>query len=235
MSIAFVDGIQLAIHPTVATLPAHQKGVMVWSDAHGGPVVSDGVKWQSPLSPSYSFPAVSGDFFDLMPFSAVPSSGLMTVNGLRLGAFIPHVDFDCNQLDVNVTGAVAGSNLKMLIYASDGVDDWLPGTLLFNSGDISSATSGVKTSAISPVQSFKTGKLYWIGAHISAAINMTSILAGDGQHHYLGAISGAVVTYLTGILGVITYASGPPNPGNTLLAAAQRASTSIPRVRMRIN
>lgn len=238
MATEFLDGVGFVVRATAAVLPSHAKGTIVWSDAHEGLVVSDGTIWQNLFKIGFPFKTYSGDFIDTVPISGyLPANGTQSANIIRLSPFIPRIDFSCDQVDIEVSTLAASSNCKILVYDSDGVGDYLAGTLLFNSGDISTATTGLKVVAVSPALEFKMGKLYWVGVHSSHGTGLLSFaatLASGHRQYQMGVISAGGTSYVNMLFASRTYASGPPNPGNAVFTTATKTNSICPRVRLRV-
>jgi hypothetical protein len=232
----FLRFVDHSVIPVSGAMPAHNKGRQVYSDFHEGLVVSDGSIWVNTTQDVFPFPVVSGDFMDQSPYGCAPGTVTLTANLCRLAPFIPRVDFTCDQVDIDVTTLVAGGLLKIAVYDSDGTNGWLPGTLLSGSADQSSAATGLKTSAVSPVINFKAGRLYWVGVHSNSATHAVRGLPSNGVQNYnLGALGGAgVTTYLNCVAATVTYASGLPSPGTSTFVASTRTNATTIRVRMRV-
>lgn len=97
-------------------------------------------------------------------------------NLIYLNPFILNKSLSFTQMRINVSGAVAGSNVRVVMYTDNG---GMPNAKIFESADISCATTGIKT--ISNIYTLNAGTVYWIGIHPSAsptftAINQASVL-----------------------------------------------------------
>lgn len=80
-------------------------------------------------------------------------------------------------IGVQVALAVAGSSLRLGIYADDG--NLYPSTLLVDAGSVSSATTGPKLVTVSVPMT--RGTLYWLCCHASAgSIQRRCAQQGDG-------------------------------------------------------
>lgn len=105
-------------------------------------------------------------------------------NNFKLMPFVPYFDFECDQLVANVSTLFAGSNFKFVIYemvnfrnGSQETGDITDAILIYESGNISGATTGLKTQAVS-IQ-FYAGVTYLIGIRTSAGtLAFTSIAVG---------------------------------------------------------
>lgn len=106
-------------------------------------------------------------------------------NNFKLMPFVPYFDFECDQLVANVSALFAGSNFKFVIYemvnfrsGSQETGDITDAVLVYESGNISGATTGLKTDAVS-IQFF-SGVTYLIGIRTSSGtLAFTSIPLGS--------------------------------------------------------
>lgn len=78
--------------------------------------------------------------------------------------FIPANNVTINQIVIEVTTAVAGSNSRITIYSDV---NGRPNTRTFQSASIDTSTTGYKT--ITTTQSFTAGTTYWIGFCVSTS------------------------------------------------------------------
>lgn len=69
---------------------------------------------------------------------------------------------------INVTGAGAGSSANLGIYAATSVDDPTPGALIYDAGNISTASTGLKTLLLGVAQRLAPGRLHWLAYLCSA-------------------------------------------------------------------
>ncbi len=79
---------------------------------------------------------------------------------MYVGLFVPRFTINFNRLGVNVTNAAAGSTCQAVIYSDD---NGTPGTLLYASGALSSATTGAPMATVSGT--LLAGVPYWCGVH----------------------------------------------------------------------
>jgi len=125
-------------------------------------------------------------------------------NRMYLMPYIPNVSFTCASLYINVSVLLAAANARILIYSDvNGV----PTTKLYESANLDSSTTGIKTATTS--FSFVAGTVYWIAVHISStatytAYNTTQLLSisGNGVNIYNSYLAtqpfGSAPTTLTG-------------------------------------
>lgn len=135
-----------------------------------------------------------------------------------------------------VTTLGSGSNVRMGIYADDGTGAY-PGALIFDSGSISSATTGAKEATITAgVQLFQPG-IYWIAWECSATAPQIRILPGVGNYLAFGGYDSTLSTTAPQIAWTVSHTLGAlPNPyttSGTAVTTASAASTPIPAVGLR--
>lgn len=124
---------------------------------------------------------------------------------LEMVPFIPSKDVTIDELAFEVTTLLAGSNCKVGLYSSN-TTTGLPDTLLEGSGDLSCATTGVKTYAITP-RTLTAGTLYWLAVHFSSTQTLRALAVG-GCMPIASQAAGTAVP--TSIRATATYASGLP-------------------------
>lgn len=99
----------------------------------------------------------------------------LAVNNLRCFPFIPMKSFTIVSYSIEVTTAVASSNMRVLFY-----DDLngLPNAKLHESANIDSSTIGVKT--VTQAYTFNAGTTYWLCHQSSAAVSIRTHTATGG-------------------------------------------------------
>jgi hypothetical protein len=114
-------------------------------------------------------PASGGFVHPLMLTYQATATTVMAVNILRCYPFFPMKTFSIVSYSVNVATAVASSNMRVLFY-----DDLngLPSAKLYESTNIDTSTTGVKT--VTQAYTFNAGTTYWLCWQTSAAIGLTS-------------------------------------------------------------
>lgn len=139
----------------------------------------------------------------------------------------------CDTIGFRVTTLVAASNAKIGLYGNaGGTDDPYPGSLLFDSGDLSTASAGDKTATVTAaIQALRPGALYWLVLHPSAAITVDSLAVG-GVSHLLG-FNQAGVALITAIKNSQAYAALPAT-FPAFSAGGSFATTAIPALRRRL-
>lgn len=135
-------------------------------------------------------------------------------------------------ISCQVTTLGSGSSVRMSIYADTG--NCYPGVLIFDSGAISSATTGVKDSTITAsLQVFNPG-LYWLTYENSTTVPLIICLPGSG---YIPLFPGTLGTAIPGYAYTVAHTFGAsPNPftaGATIRTAVSAVGSPIPAVGLR--
>lgn len=141
------------------------------------------------------------------------------VNGLRCFPFIPMKSFSIVSYSVNVTVAVAASNMRVLFY-----DDLngLPSAKLHESANIDTSTIGVKT--VTQAYTFNAGTTYWLCVQTSAAITMSSHSFNGG---YAWQQTGASANLANNVQ--YTYALGSA-PATLTTTGASYSTNNLPHL-----
>jgi len=133
-----------------------------------------------------------------------------------------------DRLGFNVTALVAASNAKVGLYDNvGGTDNPYPGSLLFDSGDIGTGATGVKTATLS--LPLAPGALYWIVLHNSAAISVQCLAVG-GVAPLLGTDNALGATSICGLQNAQAYAA---LPGTFPAGSANIVAAPIPALARR--
>jgi len=155
----------------------------------------------------------------MIVFQGVTTTTL-AVNNLRCFPFIPMKSFTIVSYSIEVTTAVASSNMRVLFYDSL---NGLPNAKLHESANIDSSTIGVKT--VTQAYTFNAGTTYWLCVQSSAAVGMRTHTATGGAFAWqqTGASSNMVnmVQY--------TYAIGSV-PATLTTTGASYATVAIPHL-----
>ena len=163
----------------------------------------------------------SGGFINalMIVFQGVTTTTL-AVNNLRCFPFIPMKSFTIVSYSIEVTTAVASSNMRVLFYDSL---NGLPNAKLHESANIDSSTIGVKT--VTQAYTFNAGTTYWLCVQSSAAVGMRTHTATGGAFAWqqTGASSNMVnmVQY--------TYAIGSA-PATLTTTGASYATVGVPHL-----
>jgi len=163
----------------------------------------------------------SGGFINalMMVYQGITATTL-AVNNLRCFPFIPMKSFTIVSYSIEVTTAVASSNMRVLFYDSL---NGLPNAKLHESAIIDSSTIGVKT--VTQAYTFNAGTTYWLCVQSSAAVGMRTHTATGGAFAWqqTGASSNMVnmVQY--------TYAIGSA-PATLTTTGASYATVGVPHL-----
>jgi len=163
----------------------------------------------------------SGGFINalMMVYQGITATTL-AVNNLRCFPFIPMKSFTIVSYSIEVTTAVASSNMRVLFYDSL---NGLPNAKLHESANIDSSTIGVKT--VTQAYTFNAGTTYWLCVQSSAAVGMRTHTATGGAFAWqqTGASSNMVnmVQY--------TYAIGSA-PATLTTTGASYATVGVPHL-----
>lgn len=164
-------------------------------------------------------PASGGYINPLMiTYQAVVAAGF-SVNILRCLPFFPMKTFTIVSYSVNVTTAVASSNMRVLFY-----DDLngAPSGKLYESANIDTSTTGVKT--VTQSFTFNAGTPYWICFHTSGAVSMSTHSFNGGFAWQQTAVSNNLVNNVQ-----YTYALGSA-PATLTTTGAVYATNNVPHI-----
>lgn len=120
-------------------------------------------------------PASGGFINPLMVTYQALATTIYSANLLRCFPFIPMKSFTIVSYSVNVTAAVAASNMRVLFYDSL---NGLPNAKLHESANIDTSTTGVKT--VTQAYTFNAGTTYWLCVQTSAVITLSSYSFNGG-------------------------------------------------------
>jgi hypothetical protein len=114
------------------------------------------------------FPSGSGTSAHVT--ASTPAQITTSPNLIYQYPFIPQNSITYSSIRFNVVTASAGVNARVLIYSNSG---GLPNTKIYESADISCATSGIKT--ITTSGTFTAGTITWIGIQVSGSPVLTAL------------------------------------------------------------
>jgi hypothetical protein len=114
------------------------------------------------------FPSGSGTSAHVT--ASTPSQITTSANLIYQYPFIPQNSITYSSIRFNVVTGAAGVNARVLIYSNSG---GLPNTKIYESADISCATTGLKT--ITVTGTFTAGTITWIGIQVSGAPTLTAL------------------------------------------------------------
>ena len=138
----------------------------------------------------------------ILPTITVTAS---TASRLIVYPYIPAQSITCSSLYIVITTLIAGSNTRILIYSSL---NGLPDTKLYESANLDSSTTGVKTAITT--QTFNAGTTYWIGVHTSANQSMSAISLAGTLNISLSGASASNAVYITPSFGSAPTTFGTP-------------------------
>lgn len=117
----------------------------------------------------------SGRYVSPMLNGNTLSTKALIADELDFIPFIPVRTIAVSELSAEVTSAVPSSNIKLGIYAADSNGN--PSAKLEGSGNLSSATTGAKTYAIS--RTLYAHIVYWLAIHSSDPVTMRAMAVTD--------------------------------------------------------
>jgi hypothetical protein len=164
-------------------------------------------------------PASGGYINPLMVTYQATAATTYAVNALRCFIFMPMKTFTIVSYSINVTTAVAASNMRVLFY-----DDLngTPNAKLHESANVDTSTLGVKT--VTQAYTFNAGTTYWLCVQTSAAIAMTS-------HSFNGGFSWQQTAAPNNMVNNVqyTYALGSA-PATLTTTGASYATNNLPHL-----
>lgn len=164
-------------------------------------------------------PASGGYINPLMVTYQATAATTYAVNALRCFIFMPMKTFTIVSYSINVTTAVAASNMRVLFY-----DDLngTPNAKLHESANVDTSTTGVKT--VTQAYTFNAGTTYWLCVQTSAAIAMTS-------HSFNGGLSWQQTAAPNNMVNNVqyTYALGSA-PATLTTTGAGYATNNLPHL-----
>jgi hypothetical protein len=181
-------------------------------------------RFASPLITTY----IPGQIYD-NSFHAPGTGALAGVaDRCDMGPFFTATPLTIDQIGVAVSTAVAGSNLKVVVYGS-GADGW-PDQLIHETGNLSGATAGYVSENVT--LSFAPATVYWFGVRSSATAAYRVLALTNSVN--LGLSGGGNGTTYNAILRrSIPFANAAPSNWN--FATADRfANIAPPSVRFRV-
>jgi hypothetical protein len=165
-------------------------------------------------------PASGGFINALMIVYQATTTTTQSANTLRCFPFIPMKTFTIVSYSIEVTTAVAASNMRVLFYDSL---NGLPNAKLHESANIDSSTIGVKT--VTQAYTFNAGTTYWLCYQSSAAVSIKTHTATGGAFAWQQTGAGAQLVNNVGY----TYAIGSA-PATLTTTGASYATVAIPHL-----
>jgi hypothetical protein len=146
----------------------------------------------------------------------------LTANRMYAMPFIaPKRGATIDRIAIRVTTAVGGSNCRLGLYANTAAsNDPYPGALIRDSGNVGTAGTGVVADTVIS-QALTPGALYWVVAHVSAAISI-ACMAVAGAGTFFGTDNTLSLTPTAGIFNSQAFGALPSTfpVGSTLITAA---------------
>lgn len=173
--------------------------------------VDDNAGGQKTLLPVEVIPLVASVYYPLGSLNATAMGALVGVANLcQLQPVIWPENGAATDFSIVVTTILAAANAKIVIYDSDATTGQ-PTNLLFESGNLSTATTGIKTATANATV-FVKGKPYWVGIRFSGATNAVRALPLAGVMTIGGMGTTSVTTQGTVLRRTITFANAAPSP-----------------------
>jgi hypothetical protein len=148
-------------------------------------------------------------------------------NVLEIAPFIPQTNVTIDELSIIVATAVASSLVKIVVYDSDA--NGRPTTLLFESSDLDTSSTGTKSASLS-ASTLLAGKIYWFGVRHSS----TATLRANQLYNSLNIDNGsAPSTNMIKVLRrTVTFANAAPDP--FVFDITEGATTGASAIWMRV-
>ena len=146
---------------------------------------------------------VSGRIYGLKINGTGNATSITAANGMRLMPFYPMNRITASSFSINVTVASA-VNIKILVFSNLNGN---PDTKLFESTDLSCATTGIKTADARGLN-FSAGTMYWIGIIASGSGPTLTSFSTNAMIPISEAAVASVVNFFVGATAY-AYASIP--------------------------
>ncbi len=161
--------------------------------------------------------------------AAALTTGAPSANVLRAIPFIaPSRGGVLDRIAIAVTTLLAG-NARIGIYRNTSESNLYPSDLLVDSGDLSTATTGVKAATINV--SLVPGELYWF-AHVGSVAATLRCLTVANASNLLGITSGLGTAQSVGVSRAFTFAALPSPFG---AGGAEISAVPIPAIACRFS
>jgi hypothetical protein len=184
------DLIAASAADSAARLPVGPNGHVLTADS----AQTTGIKWAAAAGggggaaatvPKIRTGATANRYY---PASAITATALgttvATANAIRALPFVSPQAITVDRLACQITAGASG-NLRLGIYADDG--NVYPGTLLVDSGNISTSSTGVVTATVS--QALAASTLYWFVFFSSTASIQVRALAASQMTPIVGFVA----------------------------------------------
>lgn len=116
---------------------------------------------------------VRGRWYDpCHPFFLTTTIATVPAGAVQFVPMCPVDTLTAQQIGINVsTAAAAGSTIRLGVYADAG---GVPGSLMYDSGNIASGSTGAKTAACT--QTFTAGVRYWLALYSEASVGVYALV-----------------------------------------------------------
>lgn len=148
--------------------------------------------------------AISGRIYGLKINGTGNTTSITAANGMRLMPFYPINRITASSFSINVTVASAAATIKILVFSNLNGN---PDTKLFESADLSCATTGIKTADARGL-SFSAGTVYWIGIIASGSGPTLTAFSSTAMAPINEAAVASVVNFFVGTTAY-SYAAIP--------------------------
>lgn len=155
------------------------------------------------------------------------STGSMTPNTLHAFPLVVPRSVTIDRVGVNVVTSTAATNCRIGVYTDDG--NMYPNALLFDSGNISTASTGARTATVS--QAVSPGTLYWAVFLCSSGTPTFRGLPLAGMHEVVGYSN--TLTVGTGLGWYPTFAFAALPGTFTAGGTADHPTTVLPAIFLR--
>lgn len=126
----------------------------------------------------------------------------------------PHRGATLSRIAAEVSTLLAASNIRLGLYSNKSQVSMYPNALLEDSGNLSSASTGVKTYAVTRV--LTPGEIYWLTLNVSSSATLAlRTVAVAGCTHFLGMATAGTTALNTAISVASAFGANPdPYPGS---------------------
>ena len=171
---------------------------------------------------------IPGQWYDAaFQGTVTPTTYVGVANALDVAPFFVGNDLIVNNLSVGVVTGVASANVHIVIYEAG--ENYLPNNKVYESGDLSAATSTTVVGTDVNFQ-FLGGKLYWLGVHNSSTATLRGIRDYASISLGLNANTSASANNMI-LRKSVAFGSAP---ANWTFSAAELTNIAPPSVRFKV-
>lgn len=158
--------------------------------------------------------------------TALATSTLTTGTLYAIPFIAPHRGATLSRIAAEVTTLLAASNIRLGLYSNKSLTSMYPNTMLEDSGNLSSATTGVKTYTTNRI--LTPGYVYWMTINVSSSSTLAlRTVAVAGVSSWLGMPTAGTTALNTGITVASTFGANP----STYPSSGAYLATAIPVLR----